>query len=219
MKLRSLVLVLATGATACGGSHPPVVMSTHDPAEYPFVLLDPKAVTQNFMVRQNLKIHAVVKGEAHDGEFDAVLQKQGDSLVIIGFGPMNVKAFTLEQHGDQIKFEQFMGPKLPFSPRNVVVDVQRVFFKHLPPPTTDGASDAKFSGQVHGELDGETLDETWTDGQLRAIVAARPAMKGAIRVELGPGCTAARCEPENATLRNEWFDYTLRIANEDFQPL
>lgn len=215
MKRRSLLWWI-TIATSCGGSHPPVVMSTHDPAEYPYVLLDPKTITHDFAVRQNLKIHAVVKGEAHDGEFDAVLQKQADSLVIVGFGPMNVKAFTLKQTADQIKFEQYMGPKLPFSPRNVVVDVQRVFFKHLPPPA---GSDPKFSGEVKGELDGETVDETWKDGELRAVASVRQGMKGTIRIDLGPGCTATRCEPENATLRNEWFDYTLAITNEDYQQL
>src|SRR5262249_55424302 len=63
----------------------------------------------------------------------------------------------------------FMGPELPFSPRNVVVDVHRVFFKRLPAPPQAG-----YSGVVRGELDDETVEETWRDGQLRASAFTRP---------------------------------------------
>jgi uncharacterized protein DUF3261 len=129
---------------------------------------------------------------------------------------MNVKAFTLTHRGDRIEFAQFTGPALPFSPRNVVVDVHRVFFKRLPAPIPAGQASV-----VRGELDGETVEETWRDGQLRAAVFTRPgsALRGAIRIELGPGCTPALCEPESATLHNEWFGYTLTIVNEGYERL
>jgi hypothetical protein len=46
-----------------------------------------------------------------------------------------------------------------------------------------------------------------------------PKLKGAIRVELGAGCTPSHCEPESAKLANEWFGYTLSITNEEYERL
>lgn len=202
---------------ACG--HPPrqSTISASAPAEYPGVLHDPSTLAQNFMVRQSLKIHTQRDGKPVDAELDAVVQKQGDTLLVIGLGPMDVKAFTLTHKADKIEFVQLVGPELPFSPRNIVVDVHRVFFKRLPAPT-----DAHYSGVLKGELDGEHVEETWQEGQLRASVFTRPGepkLKGAIRVQLGAGCEPAHCEPVSATLRNEWFGYTLTIVNEGYERL
>jgi hypothetical protein len=209
----SIPLVAIAG---CGQPVRSMVLSTTDPSEYPCVLHDPRTLPNDFLVRQSLTIRAQHDGKPVTGQLDAVVQKQGDTLLIVGFGPMNVKAFTLTHRSDRIELTQFMGPDLPFSPRNVVVDVHRVFWKRLPAPT--GAS---YSGVVRGELDGEHVEETWRDGQLRASVFTRPGstLRGAIRVELGPGCDPIHCEPESATLHNEWFDYTLTIVNEGYERL
>lgn len=217
--MKVLCFLAYVAIAACGG--PPkrtAVIQTGAPSEYPGVLPDPRTLAHpDFMVRQTLTIKTRRDGKVVEAELDAVLQKQGDTLLIVGFGPLNAKAFTLTQLGDRIEFAQFMGPELPFSPRNIVVDVHRVYFKRLPPPT-----EASYSGVHRGELDGETVEETWRDGQLRGSVFTRPGDKklvGAVRVERGPGCTPAHCEPESATLSNEWFGYTLSIANEDHERL
>jgi len=210
---------LAIASVGCGQPVRRTLMLTSDPAEYPGVIHDPHTLAHDFVVRQTITIHAQREGKPVEGEFDAVLQKQGDTLLIVGFGPMNVKAFTVKHQGNQIEFVQFMGPQLPFSPRNMIVDVHRVFFKHLPVPADAGAS---FSGARTGELDGEQVEETWQDGQLRASVFTRPAnalLHGAVRIEFAPGCTSEACEPESATLHNEWFGYTLGIANEGYEKL
>lgn len=211
-------LALATLAMSCGCAHTEhhVALLTSEPAEYPGVIHDPKTLPTDFMVRQTITIHARRDGKPVDGEFDAVLQKTGDRLLIVGFGPMNVKAFTIMQRGDRIEFAQFMGPELPFSPRNIVLDVHRVFFKRLPSP-----ADPSYSGVQRGELDGEHTEETWQDGQLREVVFTRPSGKlhGSVRIDLAPGCRPSACEPESATLHNEWFDYTLEIANSNFESL
>ncbi|CAN5901654.1 hypothetical protein BH11MYX3_BH11MYX3_01670 [soil metagenome] len=212
--MRAVLVVLAI--TACG--HPPrtSTIQTTAPSEYPGVLHDPKTFPRDFMVRQTLKIHTQRDGQPVDAELDAVVQKQGDTLLIIGLGPMDMKAFTLTQKGDQIEFVQVAGPELPFSPRNIVVDVHRVFFKRLPAPAQPG-----YSGVQRGELDDERVEEVWKDGQLRAATFTRPGskLKGAIRVQLGEGCTPVACEPVSAMLRNEWFGYTLTIANEGYETL
>ena len=214
----TLLTGVLVAVTACGSSVRRTAMLTTDPSEYPCVLHDPHTIAHELMVRQTITINAQHEGKPVEASFEAVLQKQGDTILIVGFGPMNVKAFIIKQVGNRIELEQYLGPQLPFSPRNVVVDVHRVFFKHLPLPAGEAAS---YSGVRHGELDGETVEETWHDGQLRAAVFTRPGSKlhGAIRVELGAGCVANRCEPESATLHNEWFGYTLSIANEVYEAL
>ena len=215
--MRSLAIFGCATLAACGG--PPKRQSlilTSAPSEYPGVLHDPRTLKQDFMVRQTLTIKTQHEGKPVEAELDAVLQKQGDALLIVGFGPMNAKAFTVTQRADRIEFAQFMGPELPFSPRDIVVDVHRVYFKRLAAPTGPG-----YSGVRRGELDGESVEETWQDGQLRGSVFTRPGSKldGAVRVDRGPGCEPVRCEPESATLVNEWFGYTLAIANEDYERL
>jgi hypothetical protein len=210
-----LACVAAVTVSGCGQPTRRSVIQTSAPSEYPGVLHDPKTLAQDFMVRQTLTIHTQRDGKPVEAELDAVLQKQGDTLLIVGFGPMNAKAFTLTQRGDRIEFAQFMGPELPFSPRNIVVDVHRVYFKRLPAPA------AGYSGVIRGELDGEHVEETWESGQLRASVFTRPGstLKGAVRIELAAGCDSTRCEPESAKLVNEWFGYTLAIANEGYERL
>ena len=217
MTARASILCLVVAVLGCGG--PPkrsFSILTSAPAEYPGVLHEPKTLKPDFMVRQTLTIRTKHKGEPVEAELDAVLQKQGDTLLIVGFGPMNAKAFTLKQVADRIEFAQFMGPELPFSPRNIVVDVHRVYFKRLPAPTQ-----ANYSGVIRGQLDGEQVEETWKDGQLRATVFTRPGekFKGAVRIELAEGCAPAGCEPESATLTNEWFGYTLSIVNDGYEKL
>jgi hypothetical protein len=216
MTNRAIGLALCLALAACGPSARQSVIATGAPSEYPGVLHDPRTLAQDFMVRQSLTIRARRDGKPAELELDAVLQKQGDTLLILGFGPMNTKAFTLTQKGDRIEFVQFMGPPLPFSPRNIVVDVHRVYFKRLPAP-----AEAGYSGVRRGELDGESVEETWQDGQLRTSVFTRPGstLEGAVRVERGPGCDASRCEPETAMLRNEWFDYTLAITSDAYERL
>ncbi len=204
---------------ACGGGAPRhVEIPTAAPAAYPGVLQAPADLHPDFSVRQTLAIHARDdKGKPVDADLDAVLQKQGDTLLVLGFGPMNTKAFTLAQKGDTITFDQYVGPQLPFSPRNIVVDIHRVYFMRLPPP-----SEPTFTGALDGELNGEHVVETWQAGTLRSLVFTRPgepALKGAIRVELGDGCTLASCRPKTATLRNEWFGYTIAIESGDYETL
>lgn len=213
--LAAAIALLALGA-GCGAPARSTVISTTAPAEYPCVLHDPRTLPHDFLVRQSLTIRTRRDGKPVEGQFDAVVQKQGDTLLIVGLGPMNVKAFTIAHRGDRIEFARLVGPELPFSPRNVVVDVHRVFFKRLAAPAQPG-----FSGVVRGDLDGERVEETWRDGELRATVFTRPgsALAGAIRIELGPGCHPDRCEPEAATLHNEWFGYTLTIVNEGYERL
>jgi Protein of unknown function (DUF3261) len=205
------MLVGLVGLAACGDPSRHAVFATDAPAAYPAVLHPPRTLGGDFMVRQSLTIHAVRDGKPVTAELDAVLQKRGDELLVLGLGPMNVKAFSVTQREATITFEQYTGPRLAFAPRDIIVDVHRVFFKRLLGAAPDGTR--------AGELDGEHVEETWEGGELRRIVFTRPGAKlvGAVRVELGPGCKPARCEPATATLHNEWFGYTLDVVDDAFE--
>jgi hypothetical protein len=212
----ALIAALVLG---CGSAPPPrlqVLSVDAGAGDYPGVLHDPREWPRDFMVEQRIAIRAVRDGRPVEGQLDAVVQKQGDTLVIVGLGPMKSRAFTLTQRGRRIEFEQFMGPRLPFSPRNILVDVHRVYFKALPRP--EGVQD---SGVVRGELDGERVEERWERGELRTRRFSRPGsgLRGAVRVEYGPGCRAGRCEPASVTVHNEWFGYTLSITNDQYEAL
>lgn len=194
--------------------------STSDPTEYPCLLGDPSTLRPDFMVRQTLVVHAVHDGKPIDTEFDAVVQKQGDTLRIVGLGPADAKVFALEQRASRMKFTQFIGPALPFSPRNILVDVHRVYFKRLAVAPSDEAG--RLTGVRKGVLDGELVEESWQDGQLRSVAFTRPdspALRGAIRITFGLGCRHNACEPETVTLRNEWFGYRLDIASRGYERL
>lgn len=191
---RLLVLVLA----ACAPAKPPPADT-----EYPGIIHPASELTPDFMVEQ----HIEARKNDRTGGFDAVLQKKGGDLTIVGLGPVGIRAFVLRQVGTDATFEQSMGPAFPFPPRNVLVDVHRAFFKRLPPDATKGT------------IDDEEVTETWKDGTLVERDFHRGDRPGAIRVHYGPGCTRERCEPSTIRLVNEWFGYELTIENRRFQAL
>ena len=210
----ALGLVVAVAIAGCGTApsgprH--LVLEASSAVGYPCVLHDPAGWPENFIVRQSIELRS---SHGH-GQLDAVMQKRGDTLLVIGLGPMSTRLFTLAQRGQRVDFEQAAGPELPFSPRNILVDVHRVFFKALPHPP------GEVSGVLHGYLDGEAVEETWENGQLRRRSFTRPGtgFHGAVRVEYGDGCRGDRCQPGEVTVFNEWFDYTLTIANNDYEML
>lgn len=193
--MKRLLLVLLA---ACAPAKPPPADT-----EYPGVLHPASELTPDVMIEQ----HIEARKNDRTGGFDAVLQKKGADLTIVGLGPVGIRAFVLKQVGTDATFEQSMGPTFPFPPRNVLVDVHRAFFKRLPPDTTKGV------------LDDEEVTETWKDGTLVERAYRRADRPGAVRVLYGPGCTRARCEPSTIRLVNEWFGYELTIENRRFQAL
>lgn len=171
---------------------------------YPGILHPPNELSPDMVVEQ----HIEAKKNDKTGGFDAVLQKKGGDLTIVGLGPVGVRAFVLKQAGDDATFEQSFGPAFPFPPRNVLVDVHRAFFKRLPDPNGNGTT--------HGTLDDEDVSEIWKNGELVERDYRRADRPGAIRVFYTSGCTRDRCAPGAVRLVNEWFGYELTIENRQF---
>ena len=186
----------------CGPAQPKLVAPQ---AEDPGVLRPPAELHPDFSVHQ----HIQASSRGHTGSFDAVVQKQGDKLVVVGLGPASVRMFVLEQTAKGITFEQSFGPTLPFPPRNIVVDVHRAFFKGLPPDPVGGTRT--------GTVDGEEVREIWQGENLAERRFLRADRKDPITVTYGPGCTRARCAPTRIVLVNPWFDYELVLENDSYE--
>jgi hypothetical protein len=170
---------------------------------YPGILADVGRVPADFVWRQS--IAARFRGQG--GRFEAVLQKRGRKLLILGLTPMGTRAFLLEQEGPEVKSTLYIDRVLPFPPKYVALDVHRTFFLGLEPrPVTDGWHEA--------QRDGEQIRELWRAGRLveRRFVRLdqRPPGEIVIRYEGGylPG---AATRPGRILLDNGWFDYHLTI--------
>lgn len=204
-RLGSCAALAALLTLSCRHAPPPASTGAED--EYPGILHPPSELEPDFVVEQ----HVEAKRDGESGGFDAVLQKRGPELVLVGLGPMGIRAFVLRQEGTGARLEQTMGRAIPFPPRNVLIDVHRAFFKRL-------RLSEPAHGPHRGRVDDEEVVETWQDGNLverRFARADRP--RGAVRVLYGPGCRPARCEPTTVRIVNEWFGYELFIENRQWR--
>jgi hypothetical protein len=184
---------------------PPTAM-----ADYPGVLHAASSLHPDFSVQQTMQIRF---GES-SGTIDGVLQKQGNHLLVVGLGPLGVRAFVLEQSGDAISFKQNFGPPLPFPPRNIVVDIHRAYYMRVPRALVPAATQQATIARVH--QDDEDIEELWQAGNLKRRTFRRTGMKGAVSVEFFGKCTATVCAPNKIVIDNGWFGYRLEIDSEEY---
>ncbi|MEE9385378.1 MAG: DUF3261 domain-containing protein [Nannocystaceae bacterium] len=163
---------------------------------YPGRLRTPTVMQGDFMWRQRV----TARWEAGSRGFDAVLQKQGGVLTLLGLTPMGTAAFVIVLDGGQLSFDNHTHQELPFPPRYIMLDVQRVFFPWLAP------------GQRQGRVGNEYVEESWIDGRLTQRTFRRlddnPA--GKIQVTYNNWERGAAA-PREAVLDNLWFGYQLII--------
>ncbi|MCX4247042.1 DUF3261 domain-containing protein [Paraliomyxa miuraensis] len=193
-----LVVLLAVG---CRPKAPP--------GSYPGELVEPSSVARDFMLRQ--------RAEGSYGErevaFEAVVQKQGDTLMVLTLTPYGSRAFLVEQKGQEVRVEKFIPRDLPFDPRFILLDVQRVFLKGLP----DGPRD---DGWHRQRIDDEIVRERWEGGRLHERTYARRDRqpKGEIVVRYEGGWVPGE-RPPSIELHNGWFGYRLVLDTSDYQVL
>jgi hypothetical protein len=189
-----LALVASTGCAARGPASPPVG------ADYPGVLADPATITPDFEWRQ--EIASEYRGSRHSGE--VVVQKIGQRLRVIGLAPWGSPAFVLEQVGQHVTFQQLIPHDIPFSPRAVLVDINRAFFGVPASPQSDGREVV--------ERDGESIRQTWLGGKLRErAFERRGGPAGVVRVRYEGGMLWPT-PPKTVELDNGWYGYALRIT-------
>ena len=198
MRLGVIAMLVLVG---CGGPR-----VAQPPPEYPGVLHAPSAYSADFAIDQ--RVTAVWHEESQS--FRAVVEKHGDSLVMVGLGPHGGRAFTLVQQGEEVRFESHMDRELPFPPRYVLLDVHRAWLMGLPgAPLADG--------EHRGELDGEEIVETWSGGRLMTRTFRRldgaPAGLASITYEGGLDPRPTEAAPTRVGRENGWFGYRLVIED------
>ena len=174
------------------------------------VLLAPATRPGDFLDRQ--RIVANYKGRA--AAFDAVLQKKGNELTLVGLTPFGSRAFVIRQVGTVLAFESFVPQTLPFPPSYIVVDVERVFFPWTDaPPPTDG--ERRFS------RDAEAVAERWEGGKLRrrTFAFAEGHPPGEIVIDYDGGMETGGAPPPHVSFDNGQYGYHLDITTLTHQPL
>ncbi len=169
--------------------------------DYPGTLTRPSEHPGDFLLRQHLTAHFGERVES----FDAVLQKRGDVLTLVGLTPFGTRAFLLEQTGLEVKFTSYVG-ELPFPPRFILFDVERVYF--------DGIAGAPLDDGEHVEQrSGERIVESWNGGRLAARRFTRIANDppGVMSIVYAGGM-ASGAFPAQIEIDNGWVGYKLSIA-------
>jgi hypothetical protein len=191
----------------------------------PFV--DPATVPQDFLDRQRI---TATYGD-RTAQFDAVLQKRGGELTLLGLTPFGSRAFVLRQVGTDVFFQSFVPQSMPFPPRYILIDVQRVFFAWaqgsaggaVPDAGYDaGGSGAPPDGELQREREGEIETERWVAGRLqrRTFRRADGDPRGEIVVDYdGDGMGSDGTPPAHIRFANGWYGYRLEIATLSHQRL
>ncbi len=94
--------------------------------------------------RKELRARVLAPGIDHDLPF--VVEKSGESLVLVGFTPLGTKSFTLERNGDDVKIENLVGAALTVSPRNMMADVLAMSLPSSCATSPDAVSTAAYDG-------------------------------------------------------------------------
>jgi hypothetical protein len=195
---RLAILSLSCVAWACGPKLPPRPPShAHYGALIPTVDLGPP-----FMVEQQLS------GQygTQDVKLECVVQLSKGKLTVLGLTPFGTRAFSIEQVGTDVHFEQYVERDIPFDPVHVLYDLHRVFFRRL---RAVPGKNGMYAEQDHGEM----LRERWDRGVLveRRYESLEGPVANIIIVtyEGPPAPVIAR----RVKITNVAYSYTLTIDN------
>jgi hypothetical protein len=185
--------------------------SAPDPVqpEYDGPMVDPREIPWDFLWRQRVS----AKHGGSSGAFDAVVQKKGDTLLILGLTPFQTRGFSLTQNGTLFEYEQFVPFELPFSPKSVLIDIHRSFFfgllEDLPP-----------DGTRHLEWKNEHVADRVVSGRLRSRTFLNVGGPGG-RITLSYGKEGYRpgTPPPLVLLTNEPYGYELQVRTTETQRL
>ena len=201
-----LLLLLCAACAACAAAHPPPLPAA--PPVYP----EPERIqlpVGDFLWRQ----HVEARHGDQSGGFDAVLQKRGDEILMIGLTPFGTKAFELSRVGGVVHFKSDLPRELPFSPQYIFDDVARTYFAGLPgSPLADGTHTLDGTG--------ERTTELWQNGRLmrRSFVRLASDPPGEIRIDYIDGMLGAH-SARVIEFDNGWLGYHLTITTVSEQSL
>ncbi|MEM9457065.1 MAG: DUF3261 domain-containing protein [Myxococcota bacterium] len=199
-----LSALLGCNSPSHGPTQPPRLGSAagpEAPAGYPGTLRDPAQMGPDIQWQQRV----TARWQDDTQSFEAVLSKTDHELLLVGLSPMKTPGFIVRLTNGEVELENRSPQEVPFDPRYIMLDIQRVYFPWIPgePPV-----DAERSHRV----DGEQVTERWAQGQLRQrrFVREDGRPPGEITVTY-EGWEDGQDAPRRAVLDNGWFGYTLEI--------
>jgi hypothetical protein len=182
------------------------------------------ALPEDFFYRQRVTARWP-KGEQR---FDAVLQKRGAELLLVGLSAFGQPGFSarLDAEG-RLHVDNRTGQPLPFDLQYVLVDVQRVFYPWLDGPAPSDAERWGVQGDcrvweryAHGALVGRVFARDTPQGLERVTVRYAAASDADHHVD---HADAARVHgvavPRRVVLDNPLLRYSLTIETLDAQRL
>jgi hypothetical protein len=200
--MAAVLIALLLSQTGCTASRA-AVPALRD-SDYPGLIRSPTVLGADVLLQQ--RITASWSDDRERG-FDAALQTMGEQLTLIGLSPMGSTAFVVLLRGTELEYRKQTAEELPFPPRFIIIDVQRVFFPWLARPG-QSLPDGEHTGQV-GE---ERILERIVDGHLVERRFSRldgePTGEIIVRYEWDRPAAVA---PSRAVLDNGWFGYRLTI--------
>lgn len=196
-----LSLTVALNAAGCLAEAPP----PDNPPTAIGVLRAPSELGADFQWRQQV----TAQWPTGTRTFDAVLSKEGSTLLLVGLGPMDTPGFILRvDSAGTLTVENNTNQPMPFDAKFVLLDVQRAYYPWFGSPLDAGVRTTT--------LNGESVTETWREGRLRTRRFERldGQPKGVIEVAY-EGWESGNRAPRRATLKNGWHGYTLVIETLD----
>lgn len=209
-----VVLLVWLALVGCGpGGRGRPTAAPVDPADRPVpdqALLPAEALPGDVLMRQ----HVTIQWDGQESDFEAVLQKRGAQLMLLGLGPMDRVGFRLVLEDGVVGFENRTERELPFEPERILLDVQRVFY-----PWIRGGQ-ACVRCDRSGERDGVEIVERIEAGRLEERRFRLPERSDlgdiVVRYEdWGEGGLA----PRRAVLANGWHGYGLRVETSSAERL
>ncbi len=177
--------------------------------DYPGLLRPPAALGVEVMWRQRVTVEW---GDAERRSFEAVLQNQGGALRLVGLSPLGTVGFVISLSDGAVTFDNHMSETLPFPPRFLLLDVERVFFPWLAANGDRSIDGVAIDGERSATVEAERVVEVWSDQRLRERRFTRldghPAGDIVIHYEWGEPTWRA---PTRVVFDNGWFRYRLTI--------
>lgn len=169
--------------------------------EYRGPLVDPVEMRRDFMWQQRV---SALHGD-RKGAFDAVVQKQGPELLVLGLTPMKTRGFSLTQKGTNIEYKQFVPFELPFAPASVLYDIHRAFFYNLLAPFPE-------EGVIESRFDDESIRDQFSNGHLerRTFFRVSGTQEDLVIEYSGEGY-AETTPPRVTTIDNRAYGYRLIV--------
>ena len=206
-------LVLALLFLGCAGvDRGPSASPMRDPAKAdPFAhsLLPVSDLQPDLLMRQRVTIAWKDREES----FEAVLQKRGDVLLLLGLGPMNAVGFSLTLDDRGVEFENRTGRAMPFDPERILADVQRVFYPWL------GDASSCLECERRGIREGlEVVERIGPSGLVeRRFTPADPPQSRSIVITYQPTWLEDGLVPTLAVLRNDSAGYELTVETDSVE--